>query len=111
MAHIGACSSAPLNFGLLWPIRVAFAQGKESHICRCPSPGQQLLSMKYECINMFLWTDMPASHSCRMLGSVKDLDGLIAALDKRGAREGMLYNALLSYRDAIVQAMPAEPMK
>ena len=47
----------------------------------------------------------------RMLGDVESLDALIAALDKRGAREGMLFNALLSNRDAIVQAMPAEPMR
>jgi len=48
---------------------------------------------------------------CRVLGSVEGLDGLVAALDKRGAREGPLYNNLLRYRDAIAQAMPGASLR
>ena len=45
-----------------------------------------------------------------MLGSPEGVEGLVAALDKRGAREGPLYNALLRYRDALAEAMPTSTM-
>lgn len=49
--------------------------------------------------------------ACRLLGTAEGLDKLIAALDKRGAREGNLYNSLLRDREALTQAMPASAMQ
>lgn len=39
------------------------------------------------------------------------LDGLMAALDKRGPREGALHTALLRHRDALLRRMPASPLR
>ena len=39
------------------------------------------------------------------------LDGLMAALDKRGPREGALHTALLRHRDALLRRMPAAPLR
>ncbi len=43
----------------------------------------------------------------RMLCSGDDLEALIEALERRGAREGGLYASLLRCREAVLRAMPA----
>ncbi len=47
----------------------------------------------------------------RILGQPDTLETLMGALEKRGAREGALYNSLLRHKDSILQGMPAEPLK
>lgn len=47
--------------------------------------------------------------SCRYLGHEDGVEALIQALDKRGAREGPLYNNLLRYRDAL--GTPGAPFR
>ncbi|GAB4814610.1 hypothetical protein N2152v2_001656 [Parachlorella kessleri] len=46
----------------------------------------------------------------RMLATADDLEALINALERRGAREGGLYASLLRCREAIAKAMPAAPL-
>ena len=45
------------------------------------------------------------------VASAKALDGLMAALDKRGPREGALHTALLRHRDALLRRMPAPALR
>ncbi len=49
--------------------------------------------------------------SYRVLGDPDTLEKLMGALEKRGAREGALYNSLLRHRESILQGMPAGPLK
>ncbi|KAK9816480.1 hypothetical protein WJX72_000803 [[Myrmecia] bisecta] len=46
----------------------------------------------------------------RVLGEASALEGLMDALDRRGAREGALYNALLRHRESIMRGMPSQPI-
>lgn len=45
------------------------------------------------------------------VASAEALDGLMAALDRRGPREGALHAALLRHRDALLARMPAPPLR
>ncbi len=55
-----------------------------------------LISLMFHCLS-----------DCRMLCSGEDLEALIAALERRGAREGSLYASLVRCKDAVLRAMPA----
>lgn len=44
---------------------------------------------------------------CRLISTSEDFDALVGALERRGAREGLLCASLMRCRDAITRAMPA----
>lgn len=46
-----------------------------------------------------------------MLGEEGQLEGLMAALERRGVREGALYSSLLRHSDALAARMPAGPLR
>ena len=48
---------------------------------------------------------------CRIIYTAEGVDGLIAALDKRGLREGPLYNNLVRYRSVLTDAMPSSTVR
>jgi hypothetical protein len=48
------------------------------------------------------------SKSYRLLG---DLEQLMDALERRGAREGALYHSLLRHKEAIAKGMPPSPLQ
>ena len=43
----------------------------------------------------------------RLLGQAHQIEHLMSSLERKGAREGMLHNALVRYQSAIQQGMPA----
>ncbi len=46
-----------------------------------------------------------------LLASQDGLELLMGSLERRGAREGCLYNALLRHRAAILAGLPAKPLR
>ena len=46
----------------------------------------------------------------RLLGQAHQIEHLMASLERKGAREGPLHNALVRYQSAIQQGMPAYPI-
>ncbi|EIE24672.1 hypothetical protein COCSUDRAFT_46901 [Coccomyxa subellipsoidea C-169] len=58
-----------------------------------------------------IFVELQDTQTYRILGQPDTLETLMGALEKRGAREGALYNSLLRHKDSILQGMPAEPLK
>lgn len=55
-----------------------------------------------------IFVELQNTKSYKVLG---DLEQLMEALERRGAREGALYSALLRHKEAILSGMPAKPLQ
>ena len=57
-----------------------------------------------------LFVESHVDGTFRLVGTPAALEGLMESLDRRGAREGPLYNALLRYKDGLLKTMPSHPL-
>ena len=52
-----------------------------------------------------------ATEGVQVLGEATQLEGLMRVLERRGVREGALFNSLLRHRDSLTAGMPAGPLR
>lgn len=58
-----------------------------------------------------VWGVAQATEGFQVLGEETQLEGLMRVLERRGVREGALFNSLLRHRDSLTAGMPAGPLR